>query len=70
MNSWITSTVQEFGSLDGAANLAGVVPKSIGRNTLAEQDLDDLDFVMDVNLKGVMHCMKAHIHVWQTLKLG
>jgi NAD(P)-dependent dehydrogenase (short-subunit alcohol dehydrogenase family) len=63
VNSWITSTVQEFGSLDGAANLAGVVPKSIGRGTIAEQDLDDFDFVMDVNLKGVMHCMKAQLLV-------
>lgn len=61
VNGWITSTVQDFGKLDGAANLAGVVPKTIGKGFLAEQDLVDFDFVMDVNLKGVMHCMKAQL---------
>ena len=62
VEQWIQKTVQEFGALHGGANVAGVVGKQIG-TVLVDQDLDDFDFLMDVNVKGVLHCMKAQLRV-------
>ena len=62
VEEWITQTVQHFGRLDGAVNLAGVIPKSIGLKSLAEQDLDEWNFVIGVNLTGVMLCMRAELN--------
>ncbi|CRK29796.1 hypothetical protein BN1723_014533 [Verticillium longisporum] len=58
---WTTDTASHFGQLDGAANLAGVIPKSIGINPLSEQDLDEWNFVQGVNLTGVMHCLRGQL---------
>lgn len=63
VEAWTRETVAKLGRLDGAANLAGVIPKSIGLSGIAEQDLSDWDFVMAVNLTGVMHCLKAQLGV-------
>ncbi|KAJ0167255.1 Levodione reductase [Colletotrichum tanaceti] len=63
VEKWTASTVEHFGRLDGAANLAGVIPKSAGTKGLADQDLDEWEFVMGVNLTGVMHCLKAQLSV-------
>ncbi|OHW97491.1 aba4 protein [Colletotrichum incanum] len=65
IESWTVSTVDHFGKLDGAANLAGVIPKSVGKSGLIDQDFEEWDFVMGVNLKGVMHCLKAQLAVIQ-----
>jgi NAD(P)-dependent dehydrogenase (short-subunit alcohol dehydrogenase family) len=61
VEDWIAQTVQKFGHLDGAANLAGVIPRSIGIKGLDEQDLAEWDFVIGVNLTGVMLCMRAEL---------
>ncbi|KAL4919149.1 hypothetical protein BDW62DRAFT_200029 [Aspergillus aurantiobrunneus] len=61
VDAWITETVKWAGRLDGAANLAGVIGKSIGLKGVKDTDSDEWDFVMDVNLKGVMHCMRAEL---------
>ena len=50
VEAWITATVKRFGRLDGAANIAGVIPKSIGIDSMAEQDLEDWQFVFSVSL--------------------
>jgi NAD(P)-dependent dehydrogenase (short-subunit alcohol dehydrogenase family) len=63
VEDWIAQTVKQLGGLDGAANLAGVIPKSIGIKPLAEQDFDEWEFVIGVNLTGVMHCLKAQLSV-------
>jgi NAD(P)-dependent dehydrogenase (short-subunit alcohol dehydrogenase family) len=63
VNSWIEGTVKTFGRLDGAANLAGVIGKTIGVNGVAECDEDDWNFNISVNLTGVMHCMRAQMKV-------
>ena len=49
VESWISETIKHFGRLDGAANIAGVIPKSIGVATIAEQDLDDWNFLFSVS---------------------
>ncbi|KAK1975066.1 ABA4 protein [Colletotrichum cereale] len=61
VEAWITKTVDRFGKLDGAANLAGVIPKTLGRKGIAEQDLDEWDRILGVNLTGLMHCLRAEL---------
>jgi NAD(P)-dependent dehydrogenase (short-subunit alcohol dehydrogenase family) len=61
VKDWISNTVTKFGRLSGAANLAGVVGKSMGRVGVVDYDEDEWDFILDVNLKGVFLCMKAQL---------
>ncbi|KAI9371754.1 hypothetical protein BJX61DRAFT_543374 [Aspergillus egyptiacus] len=65
VDTWIQETVQWAGRLDGAANLAGVIGKSIGLKGASIKDIDndEWDFIMDVNLKGLMHCLRAELQV-------
>ncbi|KAF7563972.1 hypothetical protein G7046_g162 [Stylonectria norvegica] len=63
VEEWIAETVKQFGRLDGAANLAGVVPKSIAGDNgkIEHQDFAEWEFIMGVNTTGLMHCMKAQL---------
>ncbi|KAF2827922.1 3-oxoacyl-reductase [Ophiobolus disseminans] len=61
VNAWISKTCDAFGKLDGAVNLAGVIPKGINKERVEEQSDEDWHFVMDVNLHGVMYCMRAQL---------
>lgn len=63
VEGWIAETVKQFGRIDGAANMAGVVPKSIAGDAgmIEKQDFAEWDFIFDVNTKGLMHCMKAQL---------
>jgi len=61
VEAWIEEIVKSFGKLDGAANLAGVIPKGHNLDLVEEMKDDDWNFVMDVNLTGVMYCMRAQI---------
>ena len=63
--SWINKTIAHFGRLDGAANIAGIVPKSIASDAGLVENIDsgEWDFCMAVNLTGVMHCMKHQLKV-------
>lgn len=61
VNTWISKTVETFGKLDGAVNLAGVIPKVINKERVEDLNNDDWHFVLDVNLHGVMYCMRAQL---------
>lgn len=61
VNYWIAQTVKELGRLDGAVNLAGVIPKCINKERVEDLNNDDWHFVIDVNLHGVMYCMRAQL---------
>lgn len=61
VDAWIKSTVEKFGKLDGAVNLAGVIPKNINIDRVEDMPDEDWNFVIDVNLNGVMHSMRAQI---------
>lgn len=50
VQGWLKQTVEKFGKLDGAANLAGVISKSHGSGAVEHQDEDEWDFVIGVNL--------------------
>ncbi|KAF5579838.1 hypothetical protein FPCIR_10903 [Fusarium pseudocircinatum] len=57
VRDWIIETVQRFGRLDGAANIAGIFkPRSIYDSTV-----HDWDLMMNVNAKGVFNCLQAQI---------
>lgn len=61
VEAWIKATVDAYGKLDGAANLAGVTGKHINITPLQDIDDADWDFVTDVNQKGLMNCLRAQI---------
>ncbi|ERS95925.1 short chain dehydrogenase/reductase family oxidoreductase [Sporothrix schenckii 1099-18] len=61
VEDWIKATVEAFGKLDGAANLAGVIGKHINITPLQDIDDDDWDFVVGVNQKGLLNCLRAQI---------
>lgn len=63
VDSWTAEIIRKFQRLDGAANLAGVIGKSIGINGVADTDEDEWNFIIAVNLTGVMHCMRAQMKV-------
>ncbi|KAK8102444.1 hypothetical protein PG984_015590 [Apiospora sp. TS-2023a] len=69
-SKWITATVAHFGQpLAGAANLAGVFGPSIGRpgsGSVRSIGDDEYDWVMAVNAKGVLNCLRAELPAMQT----
>ena len=70
VESWIFETVKREGKLDGAVNLAGVAGKQIGVATIEDIEDDAWDFVIDVNLRGVLNCMRAEIKAMGNPKEG
>lgn len=55
VDSWIKETLDRFGKLDGAANIAGITGKNHGTMKIDDFDEDEWDLIMDVNLKGQWH---------------
>jgi NAD(P)-dependent dehydrogenase (short-subunit alcohol dehydrogenase family) len=67
VEDWIQKTVKEFGGIDGAANLAGVIGPSMGKKTIAEfTDDDEWDLIMGVNCTGVFNCLRAELKVMKS----
>jgi NAD(P)-dependent dehydrogenase (short-subunit alcohol dehydrogenase family) len=64
VEEWVQKTIKEFGRVDGAANLAGVIGPSMGKKTIAEfTDDDEWDLIMGVNCTGVFNCLRAQLKV-------
>jgi len=61
VKSWITQTVFTYGKIDGVANLAGVIGKDIMVKPTEEISTEDWNFVIGVNLTGMMNCLRAQI---------
>ncbi|KAF1943874.1 3-alpha--hydroxysteroid dehydrogenase [Clathrospora elynae] len=61
VESWIAATVEKFGKLDGAANLAGVIGKQSSIASIEEVEDDDWDFIMGVNVNGLRNCLRAQV---------
>lgn len=51
VNGWIEGVVRDFGKLDGACNIAGVVTKDVGG--IVNTSDEDWEFTMGVNATGV-----------------
>lgn len=67
MEQAVANTVQSFGALDVMINNAGVI-EPIAH--MSEVDPDAWGSVIDVNLKGVFHGMRAALPVMQDQKSG
>ncbi|KAH8909253.1 NAD(P)-binding protein [Coniochaeta sp. PMI_546] len=62
VETWIEATVRTFGApIDGVANLAGVIGKEINVAPIWEISDEDWEFVLGVNLKGVLNCLRAEV---------
>lgn len=57
VDAWIKRTVDVLGGIDGAVNFAGVVRMA----KVADESDDGWDYNMNVNAKGVFHCLRAQI---------
>jgi len=61
VEAWISATISQFGRIDCVANLAAVVGKDIMIKRTEEITNEDWQFVIDVNLTGMMNCLRAQI---------
>lgn len=61
VESWMDSIVSEFGRLDGAANVAGIIGKGHNRDAVADLDDNEWDQILAVNLTGMMYCLRAEL---------
>jgi NAD(P)-dependent dehydrogenase (short-subunit alcohol dehydrogenase family) len=62
VKAWIDATVEKFGKLHGAANVAGIFPGYPGKPV---QDTDDEIWykTLDVNLNGAFICMREQLRI-------
>jgi len=58
VEAWITATLQTFGKLDGAVNMAGVITPA---TPITDASDESWDFVMGVNAAGVFKCLRAEL---------
>ncbi|PGH01434.1 hypothetical protein GX51_05241 [Blastomyces parvus] len=68
VNAWIAATVDKFGRLDGAANMAAVIGKHHGVGKLVDQDDEQWDLMVRVNLTGMMYCVRAQLRAMMAKK--
>jgi len=65
--SYVNKTVEKFNKIDVFFNNAGVVGKM---GLLTEQESENLDFVLDVNVKGVFYGLKHVLRVMKSQQSG
>jgi arginine metabolism regulation protein II len=58
VNSWIQTTVNKMGRLDGAVNMAGVITTA---TPVVDMTDEAWDFNFDVNARGVFFCVRAEL---------
>lgn len=61
VDGWIELIVKEYGRLDGAANVAGVIGRVHGITAVDEMMDEEWDKIIAVNLTGTMYCMRAQL---------
>lgn len=61
VEDWIKGIVAQFGRLDGAANVAGVIGKNHSVGALADMEDDEWERIIGVNLTGCMYCLRAEL---------
>ncbi|OJD21773.1 hypothetical protein ACJ73_06886 [Blastomyces percursus] len=68
VNAWIAATVDKFGRLDGAANMAAAIGKHHGVRKLVDQGDEEWDLLLRVNLTGMMYCVRAQLRIMMANK--
>jgi len=63
VDAWLDATIAEYGRLDGAANVAGVLGPNMYKHTTAQLSNDEWEFVMGVNATGVFNCVRKELQV-------
>lgn len=58
VDGWIETTVQKFGKLDGAVNMAGVITHA---TPLVETSDEAWKYNTDINATGVFYCLRAEL---------
>ncbi|EXJ66157.1 uncharacterized protein A1O5_10773 [Cladophialophora psammophila CBS 110553] len=66
VDAWVEATINHFGQLDGAANLAGVEGKHGLSGSLVNQANEEWDFILSINLTGLMYCVRAQLRVMKS----
>ncbi|OLN97291.1 Levodione reductase 1 [Colletotrichum chlorophyti] len=61
VEGWIDAVVKQFGRLDGAANVAGVIGKHHGIREVADLEDEEWHKIIAVNLTGCMYCLRAEL---------
>jgi NAD(P)-dependent dehydrogenase (short-subunit alcohol dehydrogenase family) len=61
VGAWIEATVSAYGKIDGVANFAAVIGKDIMVKATEDITTEDWNFVLGVNLTGLMNCLRAQI---------
>jgi len=69
-DAWIKGTVDHFGRLDGAANMAGATGKNIGIHNITQLSDEEWNFVNDVNLTGTFYALRAELQAMEKLGNG
>ncbi|TVR54830.1 MAG: glucose 1-dehydrogenase [Spirochaetaceae bacterium] len=54
--SLVERAVSEFGGIDILVNNAGGMLRPVERSAASTMDIDDLEFIIDVNLMSTVHC--------------
>ncbi|KAF2401564.1 3-alpha--hydroxysteroid dehydrogenase [Trichodelitschia bisporula] len=59
--AWIADSIAAFGRLDGAVNLAAVIGRDVLRKATEDITTEDWNFVIGVNLTGMMNSLRTQI---------
>jgi NADP-dependent 3-hydroxy acid dehydrogenase YdfG len=59
--AWIAKPAERLGPLKGTANLSLVTPKYHDDTHLADQVDEEWDSMFDINVKGLVNCMRAEL---------
>lgn len=73
VDAWIAATVSHFAQpIYGAANLAGILPKTAmtPMGTIRELEDEEFEMTMAVNCRGILNCVRAQLRNMQKVEKG
>ena len=59
--AWLDQTIERFGHIDSAANVAGVIDFPSTATLFEDQTNEGWDWVLGVNLNGLANCMRNEL---------
>ncbi|KAF9769977.1 Short-chain dehydrogenase/reductase aba4 [Fusarium sp. DS 682] len=62
VEDWLDATIEKYGRLDGAANVAGIIGKHHGLRAVADLEDEEWHKIIAVNLTGTMYCLRAQLN--------